>query len=63
MGIPTLDIHGVPGWSKAMAEVLCPMNPSHLQLSDCRKLAGNGMHMNVIGSLLLWLFAILEPVA
>ena len=63
MGIPSLPVHGVPSSGMAMSELLCGMNPQHLQLTDCRKLAGNGMHVNVIGSLLMWLLAHLQPVA
>ena len=63
MGIPTLPVHGVAPEAMAMTELLCPVNPSHLQLADCKKLAGNGMHMNVIGNLMLWLLANLISVS
>lgn len=60
IGVPLLDEYGT-SWKCPWSHLLSQGAPGYLSMGSCANLAGNGMHINAIGSLLMWLLAHLVP--
>jgi hypothetical protein len=53
IGVPMLPQHG-SSWTCSWAGLVDHQRPDALTRSACLSLTGNGMHLNAVGSLLMW---------